>query len=121
MSSRLAHIPVAALAPGTHKYVLVECSLGGEKLTIVRSADREYHKGVKQETEAQLRKDARNAGITFSCPGGGRITHDPATQRAFVYGFSNAYGPGDHALACQLIIAGLGYPAANVTWSSDGY
>jgi phosphohistidine phosphatase len=121
----LALVPDVTLAPGTHKYVLLRVSepagaAGAPRSkVVVRSADREFHKGVKQETERELRGDPRTAALSVSCPGGGRIRHEPEAQRTLVYGFSNAYGRGDHALACELIRRA--FPAFDVSFSNEGY
>ena len=88
----LSLVSDVALAAGTHKYVLLRISEPGagaggsgggggggggggaaRSKLVVRSADREFHKGVKQETERELRRDARTASLVVSCPGGGRI------------------------------------------------
>ena len=129
----LALVPDVALAAGTHKYVLLRISEPAagagagagappRSKVVVRSADREFHKGVKQETERALQRDPRTAGLAVSCPGGGRIRHEPEQARTFVYGYSNAYGRGDHELACELIRRAFpAFPAENVSFSNDGY
>ena len=120
----LALVPDVVLFAGTAKYVLltVRDPASGSEKRVVRSADREFHKGVKQETERELRRDARTASLVVSCPGGGRIRHDPDAGVVFVYGYSNAYGVGDHKLACELIRRAFpSDDSANVSWSNDGY
>jgi len=123
-SDALALVPDVALAAGTHKYVLLRVSepaagAAARSKVVVRSADREFHKGVKQELERELRGDPRTAALSVACPGGGRIRHEPEAARTFVYGFSNAYGRGDHVLACELIRRA--FPAFEVSYSNEGY
>ena len=121
-AAALAHVPDVDVSPaGTFKYVLLEVTLGGSSKTVVRGYDGpEFHKGVRRQAEAAILADPRSKGATFASPGGGRIRHDPASGKCFVYGFSNAYGRGDHSLACELLRRH--FPAyANVHWSNDGY
>lgn len=120
----LALVPDVVLFAGTAKYVLltVRDPASGREKRVVRSADREFHKGVKQETERELRRDSRTLPLVVHCPGGGRIAHEPAARRVRVYGYSNAYGVGDHAFACELIRRAFpDYRAEDVTWTNDGY
>jgi len=131
-AATLALVPDVVIATGTFKYVLLRVSVssggggggggGGASKLIVRGADKEFHKGVKQEAERALRADPRTAALAVACPGGGRIRHEPALGKVFVYGFSNAYGLGDHAAACELIRKAFpAYRAEDVTWSNEGY
>ena len=53
------------------------------------------------------------------CPGGGRITHDPAAKTIFIYGYSQGYGRCDHDKTQAIIQES--YPDYQVTWSNDGY
>ena len=121
-AATLALVPDVVIATGTFKYVLLRVSVSGASKLIVRGADKEFHKGVKQEAERALRADPRTAALAVACPGGGRIRHEPALGKVFVYGFSNAYGLGDHAAACELIRKAFpAYRAEDVTWSNEGY
>jgi len=121
-AATLALVPDVVIATGTFKYVLLRVSVSGASKLIVRGADKEFHKGVKQEAERALRADPRTAALAVACPGGGRIRHEPALGKVFVYGFSNAYGLGDHAATCELIRKAFpAYRAEDVTWSNEGY
>jgi phosphohistidine phosphatase len=121
-AATLALVPDVVIATGTFKYVLLRVSVSGASKLIVRGADKEFHKGVKQEAERALRADPRTAALAVACPGGGRIRHEPALGKVVVYGFSNAYGLGDHAAACELIRKAFpAYRAEDVTWSNEGY
>jgi phosphohistidine phosphatase len=139
MTDALALVPDVVIATGTFKYVLLRVASapsgggggggggsggasGGASKLVVRGADKEFHKGVKQEAERALRADPRTAALSVTCPGGGRIRHEPALGKVFVYGYSNAYGVGDHAVACELIRRAFpAYRPEDVTWSNDGY
>jgi hypothetical protein len=76
-------------------------------------ADKEFHKGVKQEAERALRADPRTAALVVSCPGGGRIRHEPALGKVLRPSAFRlrAYGLGDHAAAlrssCRRAFPGL--------------
>ena len=121
-SSTLSHIPDVEISEGIFKYVLIEVTLNDISKIIVRGEDKEYHKGVKQSAERRLNLDLRNKGITTKCPGGGRIRHLVDSKSILVYGFSNAYGQGDHAYACDLIKKAYPqYPSEQITFSNEGY
>jgi phosphohistidine phosphatase len=121
-SSSLSHIPDVEISEGIFKYVLIEVTLEGSSKIIVRGEDKEYHKGVKQSAERRLVLDLRNKGIKTTCPGGGRIRHLVDSKSILVYGFSNAYGQGDHSYACELIKQAYPhYPSEQITWSNEGY
>jgi phosphohistidine phosphatase len=112
------------IATGIFKYVLLEVTLNGLSKRIVRGEDKEYHKGVKQSAERKLNLDLRNKGLACKCTGGGRIRHipDSTPPSILVYGFSNAYGQGDHAYACELIKKEFPhYSKEHITWSNEGY
>ena len=109
---------------GTFKYVLLDLTLNGVSKRVVRGEDKEYHKGVKQSAERRLNLDLRNKGIVVKCPGGGRIRHisDSNPPSILVYGYSNAYGQGDHAFACELIRKAYPqYGKDQISWSNEGY
>lgn len=58
-------------------------------------------------------------------PGGGRINHDSANKKIFVYGysmskFSNpAYGLAKHEKTVELLKSE--YPDYEIIWSNEGY
>ena len=64
-----------------------------------------------------LRRQSRQ--IKSLSPGGGRIEYDPEAKKVNVFGFSNSFGQGDHALSKEIILKSM--PDCEVTWSNEGY
>lgn len=108
---------VVEIDTGTFKYVLVEAvSPAGEQCHLVRGfIGCEYHADVLEKAMPAITA----AGYTgVRCTGGGRMRHDGG-QKLFIYGYSQAYGPGDHATTARLCRER--YPGLSVEWSNDGY
>ena len=56
--------------------------------------------------------------IKVTCPGGGRILHEPS--KILVYGYSQGFGRPDHEISVSLIKTK--YPNyQSITFSNDGY
>jgi Janus/Ocnus family (Ocnus) len=60
-----------------------------------------------------------HAVVQVSVLGGGRISHDPTTAAAHLYGYSSAFGPAPHEVAAALLRRWL--PLHTVTTSYEGY
>lgn len=119
--SASASIPVVDIdGDGKFKYVLLQLTPtgGGGPTVVVRGyAGCAFHADVMAEAVRRA-----GAGVRAACLGGGRIRHDAAARTLFVYGYSQAFGRGDHALACDLLRARYpDYAAAAISWSNDGY
>ena len=56
----------------------------------------------------------------LKCRGGGRMEHRPGRQILKIYGYSQQFGQGDHALAERLCRAQFGEDY-NITTSNEGY
>jgi Janus/Ocnus family (Ocnus) len=97
-----------SLSPGRNKYVLVRAShptdASAPEEWFVKSAAPDecggpYHGNVAQD----LREWIEAAGYEARVTGGGRIYYRPDENCATVYGFSYAFGRGDHRRAAELI------------------
>ena len=102
---------------GRFKYVLLRMLVPGRApVTVVRGyLKKTYHVDVMDEALARA-----GAGASAECLGGGRIEHDAAKKTLFVYGYSQAFGRGDHAQAVELL-RGKFPDYAEIKWSNDGY
>jgi hypothetical protein len=130
----LAAVAVAAVAPGTWKFVLIDLSLdltapGGVPRTVQRQVVRsvagaKYHRNVFDASMAELRAavSPRLAGVVV---GGGRLEFDAAGKRASVWGYSQSYGraAGCNQRAAAMVSDSFGGGAAGfaVEWSDEGY
>lgn len=105
------------LSPGTHKYVLVKASKpdGKDPEWYVRSSSPAecgglYHSDVAKSLVEHLKGMNYNAAVV----GGGRIEFREKDSHAHIYGFSYAFGKGDHEFVSLLI-----EKYSNVTCSFD--
>lgn len=104
---------------GVFKYILIQCeskATGATKTVLRGHARFEYHDDIFQDANPAL----EGLGISTQCVGGGRISH--GVGEILVYGYSQAYGRGDHALACELLRAA--YPSYNkekIIYRNEGY
>ncbi|EDQ92636.1 uncharacterized protein MONBRDRAFT_22478 [Monosiga brevicollis MX1] len=117
MEGALAAVPPVEIDQGVFKYVLIELQeANGAKRTLLRGyTHAEYHDDVYQAVRPGL--DA--LGLKSRVLGGGRIRHVP-DQEIFVYGYSMAYGQGDHALAVDMLRKA--YPSyPKIHFSNEGY
>ena len=101
---------------GKFKYVLLKFSVpGGAAKTVVRGyARKAFHADVMEEAVRRI------PGATAECLGGGRILHDVAAKKIFVFGYSQAFGLADHAATCELLRHAYP-PPYTISWSNDGY
>jgi Janus/Ocnus family (Ocnus) len=99
-----------SLSPGRNKYVLVRArhpndTSAAEEWFVKSAAPGEcggpYHGNVAQD----LREWIEAAGYEARVTGGGRIYYRPDENCAIVYGFSYAFGRGDHNRAAEIIRA----------------
>ena len=118
--SALSSLPETEVDRGTFKYVLMEVLLGSSSRLILRGRTfASYHDDIVQHTRAALAEDARFSGAAVRCTGGGRIRVSDTPAHALVYGYSVAYGKGDHAAAAEMLRRAL--PRHSVEWSDEGY
>jgi len=93
------------LSPGLNKYVLVHAiHSDGDEQWFVKSASPSecggpYHGNVAQD----LREWIEAAGYKVTVTGGGRIDYTEDHQLVAIYGFSYAFGKGDHERAAALV------------------
>lgn len=67
------------------RYIILELSLGGETKQVVRgNGEAEFHADIYDKETTALKK--QKPGIKIEVRGGGRIRHEPAEKRVFVYG-----------------------------------
>ena len=72
----------------------VEDERSSQIKTVVRGfRSCEYHKDIMNMFEQEVRGIE---DVYCSSPGGGRIHHDPEEKYVKIYGYSVAYGQGDH-------------------------
>lgn len=118
MASLLNKLPDVDIDPrGVFKYILIEATEGGSKKYIVRGYKRcKFHANIFDEVE---RKESANNAISFECPGGGRISHDPDKKYINVYGYSQGFGRADHQITVELLKHK--YSDYQIEWSNDGY
>jgi hypothetical protein len=103
--------PRVSLSRGCNKYVVIRATndlLEGEELFFVKSASPEecgglYHANVAEELLSQL----NNIGLTASVIGGGKIDYMETDDlsHAHVYGFSYAFGKGNHEMVASIVEA----------------
>lgn len=103
--------PRVSLSSGSNKYVLIRAtndSLEGEELFFVKSASPDecgglYHANVAEELLSQL----NNLGLTASVIGGGKIDYVETDDlsHAHIYGFSYAFGKGNHEMVASIVEA----------------
>jgi phosphohistidine phosphatase len=101
---------------GRFKYVLLRMLVPGHApVTVLRGyLKKTYHADVMDEAISRA-----GAGASAECLGGGRIEHDAAKKTLLVYGYSQAYGRGDHAAAVEMLRGK--FPSYEITWTNDGY
>jgi len=107
---------------GVFKYVLAEivCKKSGSAEYFVRGDARaSYHADIFEPFESDLASRAPHVNVRVL--GGGRIRTNAQEKTVQVYGYSVAYGRGNHEKACDLIRAAPAFEAFEVTWSNDGY
>lgn len=101
---------------GTFKYIFIKVMKDGGSFLIVRGYGwAEYHDDIYQEVSARLEAD----GFETECIGGGRIEHRAADKKLKVYGYSQAFGRGNHAKAVEMLKTN--YPDYEMSWSNEGY
>jgi len=116
VSTPLDALPEAALhGVGIYKYIVLEASLGDASRILVRGRDLPYHADILDAERRLLDPVARAAGVRLRCTGGGRVKR--AEGSILVYGYSMAFGRGDHAHAVELLQRA--YPGEACTFSSD--
>jgi len=104
------------LQDGVHKYVIVRgVTPSGEEEVFVRSKDVGYHREMAGDIVARLVKGGYGS---VSVLGGGRIQYDEGERRAVVYGFSYAFGKGDHERVGDIIKREL--DLKEVSWNDEG-
>ena len=54
-----------------------------------------------------------------SCPGGGRITHDPENKQIVIFGYSQGFGRADHEVTHKFVQDA--FPDYEVAWNNEGY
>ena len=87
-------IPIVAIdSDGVFKYILIEVKTDKGVFNIVRGfAWAEFHDDMYQPASSEIEE----MGFETECTGGGRIRHDAAGKKIKVYGYSQAFGRGDH-------------------------
>ena len=112
---RLASVDIA---PGTWKYVLLECELGGRTRQIVRALEGLKFHAENYDVTASILKPL---GIHIRVVGGGRIKRDDKNKTISVYGYSKTFGraAGCNERSAAMIREAL--PAYAVDWSDAGY
>lgn len=122
--SILKRIPIVKLASGKWKYVLIQLTVDGEEgaIVVVRSyAHCAFHADNFAVCMRELKEEFNGKGVRGRVLGGGRVEHDFALKRAFVYGYSKTFGrtPGCNERAAAIIAKECdGY---ETRWSDDGY
>jgi phosphohistidine phosphatase len=123
---------------GTFKYIQIDiCDIANaDKWTIVRGFNGcPYHadvlrKFITEELKMEnCEESPGGSGIyiykrgdkTFKiqCPGGGRIEMKEEEKKIKIYGYSQGFGLGDHALTQQIL--SKKYTDYEITWTNDGY
>jgi phosphohistidine phosphatase len=132
MRSLLDAVPAVDLTPsGTFKYILVRATSKtapgypdvSRGKTLVRGyTGCELHADVLELSLQRAR--AVDPDVEMVCTGGGRITHTPppceeGRANVFIYGYSQAFGRGDHGLAADMVLRH--FDDYKVEWSNDGY
>ena len=95
---------------------------GSEKYLIVRGwEDCAFHADIldKFQNEEMQNDTELNSNFTSSCPGGGRINHDPENKQIVIYGYSQGYGRCDHEVTHQFVTEE--FPDYAVSWNNEGY
>ena len=102
MTSTLESLPKVDIdSTGVFKYILLKVHTKDDdeqNVIIVRGYRRcEYHSDIYDEVQDKLHP------LDCEPMGGGRISHDDETKCIQIYGYSQAYGKGDHEMAAKLI------------------
>lgn len=109
---------------GKFKYVQILVKDGeGRERYLVRGYKRAaFHADVLEHAEEKELKPLKkqDAGISWRCPGGGRIRHNARDRTILIYGYSQGFGRPDHSISCDLVRER--YPDyASIEWSNEGY
>lgn len=108
------------LAPGAHKYVLLQASSDdtGTQYFVTSRQNAAYHRNAAEPMIAQLEE----AGFyDIEVTGGGRIRLNEEEQRISIFGFSYGFGPADHAISRRIVLEDPRYRDFDVQTSNDGY
>ncbi|XP_076276925.1 14 kDa phosphohistidine phosphatase [Lasioglossum baleicum] len=119
MSETLNKVPDVDIETGRFKYILINVKDETTKASkpIVRGYVRSsWHSDIFDETCEQLKS---HSSLKAKCVGGGRIEHDPDERTIKVYGYSQGFGPADHAVSVEILKKK--YPDYKITWSDEGY
>ena len=106
--------PISIDSEGTFKYIQIliepadpnDKNTGSEKYLIVRGwQECAFHADVleKFQYEEMQNEGELNFAYTSSCPGGGRISHDPETKNIVIYGYSQGFGRADHSETQKIV------------------
>ena len=118
-------IETVKIAPGRHKYVLMDVyNERNERKLIVRSyANCGYHADNYRVAMREIQNDGNfsSNSVKARVIGGGRIEYDPVRSDVNVYGYSMTFGrtPGCNKKTMEIIQKTLNI--ANAQWSDDGY
>lgn len=126
MSNKVPDVDIDA--SGIFKYILIKLTVPNQdgkiadKMIVRGYAECPYHADIYDRVTSELQKLKAAATIRdwrMNVLGGGRISHDLASKRIKVYGYSQGYGKADHQIAVDILKRQ--YPDYTVDWSDEGY
>ena len=86
---------------GTWKYIqiLIEDTKTNTTKTVIRGCNLGYHSDILNRFQHEELSDYPDSeSLKSSCPGGGRVTHDPENHKIHIYGYSKGFGKADHQI-----------------------
>ncbi|XP_068695019.1 14 kDa phosphohistidine phosphatase-like isoform X2 [Montipora foliosa] len=120
-SSKLSNIADVEIDPeGRFKYILIKVT-GDAHGNVFKYIVRGFSwAGYRADIYDGIEEEIRQMGLKSDCVGGGRIQHDNAESKIFVYGYSMGYGQADHSITVEKLKKA--YPHyASITFSNEGY
>ena len=117
-------LPAADIdADGKFKYVQVRVRDGERERYLVRGYSwAAFHADIFDHVEEKELKPLKKQqpGLSWSCPGGGRIRHNARDKTILIYGYSQGFGRPDHSISCDLLKQRYA-DYASIEWSNEGY
>ena len=112
-------LPSVVIAPGIHKYVLIQALCNGNKQYIVTSRQHAaYHRDAAEPMIAALER----AGYTnIDVTGGGRIDCNEERKSMKIFGYSYGFGLADHSISQRVVAEDARYADFDITISNEGY
>ena len=114
-----AKVDPVQIAPGAHKYVLIQAENDGKTEYFVTSRKgAHYHRNAAEPLIFELEA----AGYyDIEVTGGGRIDFDNVAKKIAIYGFSYSFGLANHAISREVVLEDPRYKDYEVTISNEGY